>query len=228
MKTNTVVIIVSSVILIGITVTLSVLIPYYNAFDPSKFRSDIEREVSDESFLPYLLDLENISENSSYFNSIKSGDYHLNIENVTLLIEKEELFLQNYDEKDFTRNKWRYHTFVYNGILTQPISKSEFNALVPDHPTYLFYQNHTTLEYTTMTSFNQSTSDQSLWGIDDIVDHVFSFFLAYIFVNQTVIVSDVYAPLAGTGTQFHRFIVCDPVTGVPLLFMSDEGGWWIS
>ena len=228
MKTKTIVIIISSVILIGITVTLSVLLPYYNAFDPSRFRSEIEREVSDENYLPYLLELEKISENSSYFQSIKRGTFHFNLENVTLLVEKEELFLESFNEKDFARNQWRYHTFVYNGNLSQPISKSEFKEIALTDPTFLFYQNHTTLEYTAFTSFDHLTTDQDLWGIDEIIEHVFSFYLAYVFVNQTVIVSDVYAPLAGTGTQFQRLIVCDPTTGIPLLFMTNEGAWWIS
>ncbi len=228
MKTRAVVIIMSAVVIISITVSLSVIIPRSNQIDPSKFKSEIVRDVTDENYLPYLLELENISGNSSYFQSIKRGTFHERLENITLLIEREELFLENYDEKDFTRNEWRYHKFVYNGILSQPISKSEFSEIVPTNPTFLFFQNHTTLEYIAFTSFDPLTTDHDLWNIDGIIDHVFSFFLAYIFVNQTVIVSDIYAPLAGTGTQFQRFIVCDPTTGVPLLFISDEGAWWIS
>ena len=228
MKAQKALITVSALILISITIILSILIPRSYPINPSRFRSEIVRNVTDEDYLPYLLELEKISGNSSYFQSIKRGIFHYKLENVTLLVENEELFLENLDEKEFTKNKWRSHTFVYNGILTQPISESEFNEIIPSNPTFLFYQNHTTLEYHAFTSFDEQTSNQSLWGIEGIVDHVFSFFLAYILVNQTVIVSDVYAPLAGTGTQFQRLIVCDPVSGSPLLFISDEGFWWIS
>ena len=228
MKAKGVAITVSSATMIIAMITLSVLIPRSYPIDSSRFRSEIVRNVTDEDYLPYLLELEKISGNSSYFQSIKRGIFHYKLENVTLLVENEELFLENFSEKEFTKNKWRHHTFVYNGILTQPISESEFSVIIPTHPTFLFYQNHTTLEYQAFTSFDEQTSNQSLWGIDEIVDHVFSFFLAYILVNQTIIVSDVYAPLAGTGTQFQRFIVCDPVKGIPLLFITDEGSWWIS
>ncbi len=227
MKLKVVIIGISSLAIIGIIVTLSIIFPLNQDVDSTRFQSEIIRDLSDDELLLFLTELENLSSNSTYFNSIKPGNYHLNIENITLLIEREESFLASYDSMYYSKTGSRYHKFIYNGIITQPISYSEFIPLILDRPSYIFYQNYTTLEYTTITSFNQTTSNQSLWGIEDIIQYVFSFYLMYIFINQTVVISDVYAPLAGTGTQFQRFIICEP-SGYPLFFISDEGLWWIS
>jgi len=69
--------------------------------------------------------------------------------------------------------------------------------------------------------------EPNTWNISEMLDYVYNFSIDFICVNQTVEVSDIYAPLAGTGTAFRRIWLCLP-SGQPIFFFSDEGSWWIS
>ncbi|NPD90051.1 MAG: hypothetical protein HGN29_15160 [Asgard group archaeon] len=218
----------SSVVIISSILTVVLLRPYHTIPDPSRFRSFIGRHVPDESFLPILLSLENISGNSSYFDGIKGEHYEDHIENISILIEREQKFLNSYYPEDYTNEGyWPFHEFSYSANLTHGIPKSEFLSMIHPYPSFMFYFNYSNEIYSSITVFNDSSPDQEYWMIEDIIDHLFTIRTLLIFVNQTMIISDVYAPLAGYGTQFTRFILCLP-DGQPVFFISDEGGWWVS
>ncbi|MFW9852738.1 MAG: hypothetical protein ACFFDS_07345, partial [Candidatus Thorarchaeota archaeon] len=59
------------------------------------------------------------------------------------------------------------------------------------------------------------------------IQYIFSINTPLFFVNQTVEVSDIYAPLAGMGFYFTRFILCT-TSGTPVFFISNEGPFWVS
>jgi hypothetical protein len=217
-----------SVLVVGLVVTLVILRPFNPIVDKSRFHSSINRIVPDTYYLPILLDLENISGNNSYFDQIKGGNLEDILENITLLIEREELFLNNYNPDDFIENgPWPYHAFNYSAKLTLGPYQGEFTSIIQIHPTFMFYLNFSTQEYLAVTYFNSSTQDQELWMIEEIYEYIISESSTLLFVNQTMVISDIYAPLAGTGTEFTRYILCLP-DGQPAFFLSDEGAWWIS
>ena len=90
----------------------------------------------------------------------------------------------------------------------------------------MFYYNFTSTEYRANSSISTWIDPQD-WMISDIVDFLYKNNSTFILITQYVKISDIYAPLAGTGTEFERFILCLE-TGQPVLFISNEGPWWIS
>ena len=219
--------VIVSIVIIG-AITPIIVIKLNNPKpDSSQFVSEIKRFVFDEQYLSILLSLENISGDCNYFDEIRDNSYAENVENITQLIENEEYFLSIYDPKDFTQNKFRYHKFIYHGNLSSSISNTSLLDIIHSFPTFLFYYNFSTSLYHSITFYNESTSDPELWNIDGIIQYIFTEESQLMFVNQTVVVSEIYAPLAGSGTQFTRFILCTS-EGIPVFFISNEGPWWIS
>lgn len=218
---------IASLVIIGAITPIIVIKIRNSEPDPSQFKSEIKRFVFDEYYLHILLSLENISGSCNYFDEIRSNNYEDNVENITHLIEKEEYFLSIYDPKDFTQNKFRYHKFIYHGNLSSGISNSSLINIIHSFPTFLFYYNFSTSLYHSITFYEESTSDPESWNIDGIIQYVFSEESQLLLVNQSVEVADIYAPLAGSGTQFTRFILCKS-SSIPIFFISNEGPWWIS
>ncbi len=218
------IIISSSVLMLSIIIIPVVLRPYGPFPDPSKFSSFIERIVPDNSYLPVIYSLEELDAKSIYF--AMTADIS-QIENIAQLIEEEESFLSTYNPKEFNKKDWRRHTFIYSVNLSLGVEKEEFLTLFSIFQTHMFYLNYSTDDYYSVTYFNSSTSDRELWKINETADYIFSSEAPLIFVNQTIVISDIYAPLAGTGTHFTRFILCFP-DGQPVFFISNEGPWWIS
>ncbi len=220
---------VVSILVLGSTLTVVFVIesnPIYP--DPSKFKSEITRIADTSELLDLLHALESVTGNSIYFDSL--GEEFDSIENVSQLITDELEFLSTYNPKDFNERDWRYHKLIYIGTVIDSINNTEFLSLFnleQLYPYHLFYYNFTEEEYYANSTFVNPYVDPDTWNISEIFEYVFSLYPEYIFVNQTVDIGDIYAPLAGTGTYLERIWLCLP-TGQPILFFSNEGLWWIS
>ncbi|MHA1200584.1 MAG: hypothetical protein ACTSQF_14800 [Candidatus Heimdallarchaeaceae archaeon] len=233
MKTK-IIISIASVIVISLTLTLVlVYYPYTpdeTEYTPptSRFTSRIIRDVPNDDYLPLLYTFENLTSQATYFEMLDNGSKSL-IHNISALIENELDFLENLDPLEFMTNEWRHHNFTYVGTVFSEVNKSTFLSiydLESLYPYFMFYWNFTTIDYyANSTLSNGYNSDD--WMIPEIVDYVYEQNSSFILVTQFVDIGDTYAPLAGSGTSFERQILC-LATGQPILFLSNEGPWWIS
>ncbi len=220
----------------AIALTLTLLLVYYpytpeeNEYeiDPTRFTSLIIRNTPDDMYLPLLYSIENITGQDFYFDMLSNDSKNM-VQNVSYLIERELEFLEILDPQDFKDNEWRHHNFTYIGSVFPSVNQSEFLSLFDlenFYPYYFFYYNFTTMNYyANSTVSNYYHPDD--WGIPEIFDYVYSQNSTSILITQYVRIGDIYAPLAGSGTTFERQILC-LATGQPILFLSNEGPWWIS
>ena len=223
-----------SVLIISVTITLVLIFypysPPQTEIEPpnSRFSSLIIRDVPDESYLSYLLTNEALTSQEPYFDML-SNDSKSFIHNVSNLIQEELEYLEIFDPSEYYENQWRYHNFTYIGNVIPEVDYIDFISmynLTEMYPYFFFYYNFTSAEYhanSTLT-FGYDPAD---WLIPESVEYLFNQNETYILVTQFVKISEIYAPLAGTGTTFERQILCLE-TGQPVFFLSNEGPWWIS
>ena len=228
MKTKIIIGILSILILSSTLAIVFTIAPKPVYPDPSKFKSEVTRIAEGGDLLDILYFLESLNGSEIYFDSL--GDDFDWIENISALIDNELEFLATYNPKDFKPDDWRSHKFIYEGTIIESINQTEFLSLINLEQLYLhhfFFYNFTEGIYFANSTAIPPYPDPSLWDLSSKVDYVYSINPEYLFVNQTVVISDLFAPLAGTGTSFERTWLCLP-TGQPILFFSNEGGWWIS
>ena len=222
-----------SVIIISTTLTLVlVYYPYDNnnqyVPDPDRFSSITIREVPNENFLPMLYYFENLTGDAIYFEDLDNDSRDM-IHNITYYIERELKFLEEFEPTEFATNSWRHHNFTYIGKLTLEVNKENFLSmfnLTNLYPYFMFYYNFSSFDYCSNSTITTGYNPHD-WLLSDLVDYIYSINSNYILITQHVAITDIYAPLAGTGTEFERQILCLE-TGQPVFFLSDEGPWWIS
>ena len=227
-------IIISSVVVILLTITLTVVLVYYLPEsteyepDPSHFTSSIRRNYPEENYLAILSYFENLTGQAVYFDDLENDSRNM-VLNMTYYIKKELKYVEELNTSEYEENSFRYHNFTYVGSLYTEINRSVFLSIYnvsSFHPIFMFYYNFTSTEYRANSSISTWIDPQD-WMISDIVDFLYKNNSTFILITQYVKISDIYAPLAGTGTEFERFILCLE-TGQPVLFISNEGPWWIS
>ena len=229
MKWKTIIVSFSIVVTIGLIITLSV---YYGTdFNVSEynFYSNIERVLPSNDYLPIILEIENMSGESIYFETLNE-EIRGHIENITKMIEKEQEFLQNHNPRE-CRDSYKSHTFNYTAILTFDFNRDYIEHLIENsigNPTFYFYNNWSAMGYVAYSNYlGDYEGNFSTWKIEENLDLIFSMEEPPILIYQTMSAGDIWGPLAGTGTYFERLILCDSF-GLPLLFITNEGQYWIS
>ncbi len=229
-------ILIGSVSFVLITITLTLVLVYYPfspenteyELDPNKFTSLITRNYPDENYLALLYYFENITGQAVYFDDLENDSRNM-VLNVTYYTEKELKYVEELNTSEYEENSFRYHNFTYIGDVYPEITKSVFLLMYnisSFYPIFMFYYNFTSLEYRANSTIPLYNNPQN-WMIPDIIDFLYENNSTFILITQFVNISDIYAPLAGTGTEFERYILCLE-TGQPVLFISNEGPWWIS
>ncbi|MHA1302470.1 MAG: hypothetical protein ACTSPI_02050 [Candidatus Heimdallarchaeaceae archaeon] len=217
---------ITGIIIVSI---VSVTVVLNTQIDEQKFISKINRHVPSDEYLSLLIEKEKIDENTLYFDSLNTS-VKSPIENLSKLIEREYEFLNNYKPRDYSKWGKKYHKFIYNASLQINQDISLIKELVEErfqYPTFYFFYDWETQEYIALSNImNEYDSNLENWNISKKIDNIFAE-LDPLVITQTVVISDIYAPLAGTGTEFQRLFLCDP-QGKPLFFLSTEGYWWLS
>jgi len=169
MKWKTIIVSFSIVVTIGLIITLSV---YYGTdFNVSEynFYSNIERVLPSNDYLPIILEIENMSGESIYFETLNE-EIRGHIENITKMIEKEQEFLQNHNPREY-RDSYKSHKFNYTAILTFDFNRDYIEHLIENsigNPTFYFYNNWSAMGYVAYSNYlGDYEGNFSTWDSDN-------------------------------------------------------------